>query len=836
MKKWLIAFIFIAVFSFAPTAVCSAAASELQVRNVNQTLIGNVTTSVRLNFHTEKQSSAALQPVPRLYYYKAGTTFNQATSAYVDAATTVYSSVAYHKVTISGLQAGQKYNYKIYDSVSKTFSKEFTFVTQAAEADDFSFIAAADANWRSTATYNNYFGNTLSAAVTQTPDAAFIVHTGSANSSLADVTHWEGFFSNAANTLENYPIVPNTISKDATNQLFKLNYNLDYSNYNLKDYSFVEGEMLFLSLNSQLTSTAEIAAHIKWLEDEIAAKGSGKWLIVSIGDNFYGSATNTSTIKTKLAEAFKANGVSLVLQGKEGAYTRSVPINGTTALTDYPSSSTIATKDGVVYLTPGASGIQQTNGATGKDWLAAASNFSASATNLLAEKKMYTKVSVSDSQLSVKAYTVDGSVVDSFDITQGETPARDTKNLVYTALNNAFGSDSKTTRTMTWQADKTMVNASVELVVQGQDFAGKNIKTFAGTTTANTTIFTSKMTNKVNLTGLTAGTTYQYRLKNELINKTTGSVTVYYSKIFSFQTEPEASRSYTFLNFSDSQGGSDSYSKYWGNTLSTALAAYPTAPFVIQNGDMVESITDLHYTNYFAATGDLLSSTAFEPVLGNHEGKNAEAFYKSVFSVTARDNVPLTYTFSYGNALFFNLNENYDSKAEMTSLAAWMKEIAGKAENKGKFIIVTMHKNPYGGQWTSQTSGSLASKNAQAYLYPTMEEIGVNLVLSGHDHNYIRSYPVKNGAANTSATNYNVFVSTSKDGLINMVTRNSGEKTYALINKANYPWVDVLWQPDLSTNLPGNTMYAAITVSSSQLIVKAQTTSGQVIDFYVIVK
>lgn len=103
-----------------------------------------------------------------------------------------------------------------------------------------------------------------------------------------------------------------------------------------------------------------------------------------------------------------------------------------------------------------------------------------------------------------------------------------------------------------------------------------------------------------------------------------------------------------------------------------------------------------------------------------------------------------------------------------------------------------------------------------------MEKMGVNLVLSGHDHNYIRSYPIKNSKENKAVEDLS-RISTSEDGTIYMVTRNSGEKTYDLVSTKDKPWINVLWQPNLKTNLAENTMFAAITVTDDELKVSAQT-------------
>ncbi|MHC5215504.1 fibronectin type III domain-containing protein [Enterococcus sp. LJL128] len=828
------------IFSFSLTASNGyAEEQELVVNNLNQVLRDDIGTTAYLNYQTEAvKSSSVPQPKTVIYYYQDGESFDKGHNGKTAAATTANSRVGYHKAVVEGLKPQTLYHYRVVDENTGAVSKEYSFETKGAVT-NFSFVAAADGNYRSTSSYQNYFGVTLSTAVNKFPESAFIMHTGKANSTLTDEKHWNGYFGLAQNTFDQYPLVPNTISKGSANKLFQLNYNLTGVSNDTSNYSFVYGDALFLNVNSQLTGTKDIENHISWLKKEVATKGQSKWIIVSVGNSIYGSSSTVSSANKKLAAAFDEAGVNLVIQGNDDAYIRSYPISKSVVLSDYPGSTEIAHKDGVIYLSPGASGAEQKNGATGREWIKTASNYSSSTVKKAADYKMYSNIQVTAEKIEVTAYTVNGQVVDQFEINRKDTPERESRQLIPLGVNNGFGSDSKTTRSITWQSDATLNSAAIEVVEAGQEFTAENTMEFTGTSTKNKSILTKYNVNKVQLIGLTPGTKYEYRLRNYYTNPKTGSVTTYYSDVFSFKTENQKAEPFTFIHLADSQSSLDGYAPYFGNTLNKALGMYPEAPFIIHTGDMVETPNEANFTSFFNAAGNTFASTAFLPVLGNHEGSSSsnEVFYQNTFSVDNVNGFPLNYSYVYGNALFFNLNSNHDSDKELDKQIEWMKkEVAEKGQDK--FIVVAFHKSPYGGKWTSSSSGSLSSKNIKKKLVPVMEDLGVNLVLSGHDHNYIRSYPIKNSVPNKTISDHG-NISTSEDGTIYMVSRNSGKKTYTMESRKD--WTDVLWGPNVKDitgkeNYPENTVFSAVEVTDSALKVTVRTAGYEVIDEYTITK
>ena len=154
---------------------------------------------------------------------------------------------------------------------------------------------------------------------------------------------------------------------------------------------------------------------------------------------------------------------------------------------------------------------------------------------------MYSKITVTSDAIQVAAYMLGGEKIDSFEINHLPTPEPEPRVLEFSALNNSFGSDAKTTRSISWQTNNLMSEGFVEII----DPATNEIMTFNGISSKVLQYFTNRNYSKVALDGLTPGVTYQYRLGNIYVGPKSGVTFTYYSDYFSFKTEPDASESFT---------------------------------------------------------------------------------------------------------------------------------------------------------------------------------------------------------------------------------------------------------------------------------------------------
>lgn len=94
----------------------------------------------------------------------------------------------------------------------------------------------------------------------------------------------------------------------------------------------------------------------------------------------------------------------------------------------------------------------------------------------------------------------------------------------------------------------------------------------------------------------------------------------------------------------------------------------------------------------------------------------------------------VVYWFKYGDVLFMMLNNEAMRKAGSLQPALdWMKKVV--AENPTKYRVVVEHS-----EWLIGTDGK--SSNLDRFR-KTFDELGIDLALSGNNHAYIRTYPLR---------------------------------------------------------------------------------------------
>jgi hypothetical protein len=219
----------------------------------------------------------------------------------------------------------------------------------------------------------------------------------------------------------------------------------------------------------------------------------------------------------------------------------------------------------------------------------------------------------------------------------------------------------------------------------------------------------------VKLTGLSPYTVYHYRVFNNN-NAMSGDLT--------FRTAAPADHvSFDFVVYGDTQHHPEVQ-------VAVAERALGHAPdFFLHMGDLVNNgynADDWH--DFFDLAAPLLAHSPLFPTLGNHEQRSE--FYFDLFYLPEKES---WYTFTYGNARFISLRVDLETGFEVgTPQHDWLKSTL--QGNSKPWVIVFFHKSPY----TSEYEGpeEIAIREA---LTPLFEAYGVDLVLSGHNHNYQRS-------------------------------------------------------------------------------------------------
>lgn len=367
---------------------------------------------------------------------------------------------------------------------------------------------------------------------------------------------------------------------------------------------------------------------------------------------------------------------------------------------------------------------------------------------------------------------------------------------------NNFGKDPATDRNFTWITSPSNKTGMIQYCPKNEfkNFNSSNIIKVTTTSYKVKTDTDSRMIHKVALSKLKPGTTYIYRVVNKPdIISAQGT----------FKTAENKLNPFTFIQITDTQGSDEKDYKLWKNTLIKAFEKFPDAKFLVHTGDMVDDGQKINQWDLFAnAVKPELINIPIVPAVGNHDAMNKNGTNSNMKNFTDRFNIAkeidaeslpvAVYSFDYGNAHIAVLNtesERYDLKKQ----GEWLSSDMAKTDKQWK--IVALHRGPYGAVHESST--------IRDELTPVFDKLKIDLVLQGHDHNYVRTYPMKNKTKvkNGQGTVY--------------ITANSGGAKF-------YPTKSRYWQ--LIDLQPGTQMFVAVTVSDSNLVVNAYDVNNVLID------
>ncbi|MGB0165731.1 MAG: metallophosphoesterase, partial [Luteibaculum sp.] len=154
-------------------------------------------------------------------------------------------------------------------------------------------------------------------------------------------------------------------------------------------------------------------------------------------------------------------------------------------------------------------------------------------------------------------------------------------------------------------------------------------------------------------------------------------------------------------------------------------------------------------SNVFAIYPEVLKNHMVWPSLGNHDVESCntlidEGPYFDLFSLPSNGEaggVPsgteAYYSFNYGDIHFICLESTDNNRMPGGAMLSWLQEDLKK--NQAKWTVAFWHHPPYSyGTHNSDTDGRMTQMREQ--VNPLLERYGVDLVLTGHSHDYERSY------------------------------------------------------------------------------------------------
>ncbi len=212
------------------------------------------------------------------------------------------------------------------------------------------------------------------------------------------------------------------------------------------------------------------------------------------------------------------------------------------------------------------------------------------------------------------------------------------------------------------------------------------------------------------------------------------------SDLLHFRTgSPKGSRTpFQVVLAGDSRGGSSEIRQQ-----AARLAAVPAVAWFF-NGDMTPRGSQDEWNDWFAAMAPILRRHPLLPVQGNHE-LQSELYY-SQFALPvepglAKSLAEHAWSVDLGNVHFVGLDSN--NAEGIARQVPWLTANLAKAQADPAidFTVCMMHHAP----WSASAHGS--HEGIQATWGPLFDRYGVDLVFSGHDHDYERTIALQDGKA-----------------------------------------------------------------------------------------
>ena len=373
-------------------------------------------------------------------------------------------------------------------------------------------------------------------------------------------------------------------------------------------------------------------------------------------------------------------------------------------------------------------------------------------------------------------------------------------------------------------------------IIKTADFNGsfENARTYSG----KAALYRGQYSHQVAVTDLEAGAAYTYRVGDKDANV--------WSEPCAFATD-DRDESFSFITIADVQASSDENFAHAALTMKAAAETLPDSEFVVNLGDYVNDNTNDEWDWYFKNFAFANNATTGVPVAGNHDGNitnklNTNCF-KNTFCLDQTDNRSIEgvyYSFDYGNAHFAVLNTN-DMYPMSQAQRNWL--INDMTNSAATWKILLMHRSFYSAGKNINKPDTVIMRND---LLPIIDKLDIDLVLSGHDHMYMRTKQVENEAAVENVTyitesfkGEETTFAVDPEGTCFIIPSTAGTKRYVVNENAMPPIHDVAAVTYSTRDMGG--CFATVEIEGGKLVFKAYVVDDETqeiteIDTYAIEK
>lgn len=190
---------------------------------------------------------------------------------------------------------------------------------------------------------------------------------------------------------------------------------------------------------------------------------------------------------------------------------------------------------------------------------------------------------------------------------------------------------------------------------------------------------------------------------------------------------------FDFVVFGDSGVGSEE------QKLLADLMTKQNPQLLIHTGDVAYQSGTFEeiQKNVLDIYSELLSKTNFYPTLGNHDYRtNKGNPLIETFNLPEKERY---YRFNFNDTLFISLDTNDSLDQNSDKMVNWLDTTLSTEFGKFRWVIIYFHHPPY------STGRHGSDTRVQKKLVPIFEKNKVDIVFSGHEHNYQRSCKILAG-------------------------------------------------------------------------------------------
>jgi hypothetical protein len=350
-----------------------------------------------------------------------------------------------------------------------------------------------------------------------------------------------------------------------------------------------------------------------------------------------------------------------------------------------------------------------------------------------------------------------------------------------------WSQDPDTSQTITWLSPNS--DADKLQYINSEEYTGDFETAIQVEAAGSQFAASSQYRYSIVLTDLDPDTRYFYRIGSE----------ENWSAVKSFKTASGA-EDFSFLYLGDVQEGHAG----WGNMLDRVYDENPQIKFALLGGDLTNDENDFtEWGEFLGAATEVFSQIPVMPAKGNHDGELFYGFFVLPEN-GPQDISDIFYSFDYGDAHFVVLDT---SNVITDTVKQWLQHDLHNTDKKWKFAV--FHHPPYQNFDDKKTNDDALRE----HWVPIFEQNQVDMVLVGHQHVYMRTYPI-----------YQDEIMEDSYGIV-YVMGNSGSKTYEL--GQGFPYIA---REESGSN------YQVVELEDDVLTLTSRKSDGELIETYVLNK